>query len=324
MKFTVDFHKPVVVIILALVCSYWCLIQESFAAERGKERARIALSAKSLAYLDVFAAHEKGIYRKYGLESEIIIMPPALSMVALQAGEIDYSFMAGTVVRVALKGLPVKLASLSVKSSFHTLVAKASIKSIAALQGKTIAISNVGSSDQVVAEYLLRKRGLDPRKDVVFMSMGGSDTRYQSLLTGKIDATALSLPHFIMAKTRGFNALGSAMDVMEMAVVGIGTTTRKIQQEREQVKKMVRSNLDAMRWIKNRKDEVLDFMMQFLKLDERTAVESYEIYSRLMVEDVRVLPQAVNTAIEMEGFRGGFFDQVADPTIVEEVLKEVR
>jgi ABC-type nitrate/sulfonate/bicarbonate transport system substrate-binding protein len=127
-----------------------------------------------------------------------------------------------------------------------------------------------------------------------------------------------------MAKTRGFNALGSAMDVMEMAVVGIGTTTRKIQQEREQVKKMVRSNLDAMRWIKNRKDEVLDFMMQFLKLDERTAVESYEIYSRLMVEDVRVLPQAVNTAIEMEGFRGGFFDQVADPTIVEEVLKEVR
>ena len=109
-----------------------------------------------------------------------------------------------------------------------------------------------------------------------------------------------------------------------MAVVGIGTTTRKIQQEREQVKKMVRSNLDAMRWIKNRKDEVLDFMMQFLKFDERTAVESYEIYSRLMVEDVRVLPQAVNTAIEMEGFSGGFFDQVADPTIVEEVLKEVR
>ena len=182
MKFVLDSHEPVVVIILTLVCSYWCLIQESFAAEREK-RERESL-AKSLAYLDVFAAHEKGIYRKYGLESEIIIMPPALSMVALQAGEIDYSFMAGTVVRVALKGLPVKLASLSVKSSFHTLVAKASIKSIAALQGKTIAISNVGSSDQVVAEYLLRKRGLDPRKDVVFMSMGGSDTRYQSLLTG--------------------------------------------------------------------------------------------------------------------------------------------
>jgi hypothetical protein len=41
-----------------LLCSYWCVIRESFAAERGRERARIALSAKSLAYLDVFAAHE--------------------------------------------------------------------------------------------------------------------------------------------------------------------------------------------------------------------------------------------------------------------------
>src|ERR1044071_1073856 len=93
MKFKVPSQKSVVVIFFALVCSYCCLLDESFPAERGKDRARIGLSAKSLAYLDVFAAHEKGIYRKYGLESEIIIMPPALSMVALQAGEIDYSFM---------------------------------------------------------------------------------------------------------------------------------------------------------------------------------------------------------------------------------------
>jgi ABC-type nitrate/sulfonate/bicarbonate transport system substrate-binding protein len=311
-----------VFVILALVSSYSCFLRASLAAETGRERVRIALSARSLAYLDVLAGHERGVYRKHGLESEIIIMPPALSMVALQAGEIDYSFMAGTVVRVALKGLSVKLAGLSIKSSFHTLVARASIESIAGLQGKTIAISNVGSSDQVVAEYLLRKRGLDPRRDVVFISMGGSDTRYQALLTGKIDATALSLPHFIMAKTRGFNALGSAMDVLEMAVVGIGTTTRKIQQEREQVKKMVRSHLDTMRWIKNSKREVLEFVTHFLKVDERTAVESYDIYSRLMVDDMRVLPQAVNTAIEMEGFRGVSLDKVADPTIVEEVLNE--
>ena len=92
-----------------------------------------------------------------------------------------------------------------------------------------------------------------------------------------------------------------------MAVVGIGTTTRKIQQEREQVKKMVRSNLDAMRWIKNRKDEVLDFMMQFLKLDERTAVESYEIYSRLMVEDVKGLASSSQYSNRNGRVSGWFF-----------------
>lgn len=133
-----------------------------------------------------------------------------------------------------------------------------------------------------------------------------------------------SLPYFIMAKRQGFNILGTAVDVLEMATVGIGTSTRKIQQEREQVKKIIRSHLDTLRWIKNQKAEVVPFLRLFFELDQETASESYEIYSRLMVEDGRILPQAIKTVLEQEGKAQLPVERVADGTIVEEVLRERR
>ena len=310
-------------LIWGFIAIFPAVLSQSFAAEKGTEKVRIAVSSKSLGFLDVWAAREKGFFRKHGLDAEVIAMRPPLAIAALQAGEIDYSFGASTALRASISGLPVKLVSLGLRSTFHTLVAKPNIKSIPDLKGKIIAVT-IGAADDVVCRYLVRRGGLDPRTDVVFVSMAGSDTRYQSLLTGSIDATGLSLPQFVMAKRRGFNVLGTAVDVLEMATVGIGTSTRKLQQEREQVKKMIRSQLDTMKWVRNQKGDVVQFLRLFFELDDGVAAESYEIYSRLMIEDVRVLPQAVKTVLEQEGKAQLPLDRVADTTIVEEVLRERR
>ena len=73
------------------------------AAERGRDRVLIGVSSKSIGFLDPWVAHEKGFFRKYGIESEVITIRPNLSVVALHAGEIDYSWMTGTVIRAAAK-----------------------------------------------------------------------------------------------------------------------------------------------------------------------------------------------------------------------------
>src|SRR6476646_7001026 len=81
---------------------------DSNAAERALEKVRIAVSSKSLGFLDTWAAKERGFYRKYGLEAEIIAMRPPLTIGALQAGEIDYAFGASTISRGSISGAPVR------------------------------------------------------------------------------------------------------------------------------------------------------------------------------------------------------------------------
>ncbi|HEX9786704.1 MAG TPA: ABC transporter substrate-binding protein [Candidatus Binatia bacterium] len=292
------------------------------AAERGREKVRIAVSSKSLGFLDTWAARERGFYRKHGIDAEIIAMRPPLTIGAIQAGEIDYAFGASTISRGSISGAPVRLVSLALRTSFHTLVARPQVKSIADLKGKTIAVT-IGAADDFVARHLIRRAGLDPR-DFAFVNMGGSDTRFPALHAGSIDATPLSLPFFIIAKRQGFTLLGSAADVIDMATVGIGTSTRKIQQEREQVKKMVRVQLDTLRWIKTQKAEVVPFLQKFFGLDEDVAAESHAIYSRLLIDDARPLAEAVKTVLDQQGKPDLPLDRVVDASIVEEVLRERR
>jgi len=97
-------------------------LSTGFGAERPPEKIRIAVSSKSLGFLDTWAAKERGFFRKHGLDAEIIAMRPPLTIGALQAGEIDYAIGASTTSRGAISGAPVRIVSLSLRSSFHTLV----------------------------------------------------------------------------------------------------------------------------------------------------------------------------------------------------------
>ena len=307
--------------VLISLLFFACLAALGAAGERAPERVRIAVSSKSLGFLDTWAAKERGFYRKYGLDAEIIAMRPPLTIGALQAGEIDYTFGASTISRGSISGAPVRLVSLSLRTSFHTLVARPQFKSIADLRGKTVAVT-IRAAD-FVARHLIRRAGFEPR-DYAFVNMGGSDTRFPALHAGSIDATALSLPFFIVAKRQGFTLLGSASDVIAMATVGIGTSIRKIQQEREQVKKMVQAQLDTLRWIKTQKGEVVPFLQKFFALDEATALEAHAIYARLIIDDARPLAGPVKTVLDQQGKPDLPLDRVVDPTIVEEVLRERR
>jgi NitT/TauT family transport system substrate-binding protein len=308
----------------AIVILFLCTIGIALApaAERGRERVLIAVSSKSIGFFDPWLAHEKGFFRKYGIDSEVITIRPNLSVVALHAGEIDYSWMTGTVIRAAAKGMPLKLVTIGLKSSFHTLVARPNFQSVSELRGKKIAISNVGATDDLVARALLQKAGLDAKRDAALMSMGGSETRYQSLITGQVDAATLSLPHSVIAKQQGYRFLGSAGDVLQIPFTGLSTTLSKIQRNRDQVKRMIQAQIDAMRWIKNQKSEAIQFVRQFFSTDEATAVESYNIYVPLIVDDVRVFADGVKAVLDSEGASNISWERVSDPSLVDEVLKK--
>jgi len=296
--------------------------QTGFSADRAPEKVRIAVSSKSLGFLDTWAGRERSFFRKHGIEAEIIAMRPPLTIGAIQTGDIDYAWGASTISRGAISGAPVRIVSLALRSSFHTLVTRPPIKTIADLKGKTVAVT-IGAADDFIARHLLRRGGVDPR-DVVFVNMGGSDTRFPALVSGQIDATPISLPFFVVAKRQGFNLLGTASDVIDMATVGIGTSIRKIQQEREQVKKLVRAQLDTLRWIKQQKSEAVAFLQKFYGLDEAMAVESHAIYAKLIIDDARPLAEAIKTVLDQQGKPDLPLDRVVDASVVEEVLRERR
>ena len=152
--------------------------------------------------------------------------------------------------------------------------------------------------------------------------MGASETRFQSLLSGQMDAATLSLPHSVLAKQQGFHFLGSAGDVLHIPFIGLSTTTSKIQRDRDQVKRVVQAQMDAMHWIKSQKQDAIQFLRQFFGTDEPTAIESYNVYAPLIIDNVRISVDGIKAILDSEGAANLPIDQVAEISLVDEVLQE--
>ena len=65
-------------------------------------------------------------------------------------------------------------------------------------------------------------------------------------------------------------------------------------------------------------------VLAWLSRTPLVAVESHAIYSRLLIEDARPLPEAIKTVLEQQGKPDLPLDRVVDATVVQEVLRERR
>ena len=71
-------------------------------------KVRMAYSAFSISFLNVFIARDAGLFKKHGLEVELIQMAGPLPVAALAAGEIDYLTGYTTGIVATGQGAPLK------------------------------------------------------------------------------------------------------------------------------------------------------------------------------------------------------------------------
>ncbi len=88
----------------------------------------------------------------------------------------------------------------------YRLMTKADITDLSQLDGKTLAVSKIGSLSDQVTRIALNKEGFDPSK-VKYQQAGGSPSRLAALQAGAIDGTLLDSPSYQLAEKAGFKAL---------------------------------------------------------------------------------------------------------------------
>ncbi len=63
-------------------------------------------------------------------------------------------------------------------------------------------------------------------------------------------------------------------------------------------------------------------MRQFFGTDEPTAIESYNVYAALIIDNVRISVDGIKAILDSEGASNLPIEQVADVSLVEEVLQQ--
>jgi NitT/TauT family transport system substrate-binding protein len=292
------------------------------------EKVRIAYASNSLAFLVPFVAKDRGFYTKHGIEAELIQVRPNVAMAALLSGDIDYVELIGSIIRSAGKGAPVRAISTSIKAPFFSFAANSKFKTMKDLKGATIGVTAIGGTNYVSTRLTLRHYGLDPDKDVKILAIGDEKLMYEAFKVGRVDSIVVAPPFSVILKREGFPLLAHTGELLNFPFSGLGTTLDKIGKNRAQARKLLRGEIEALRFVRANPAGTTDVIRKRFNMDEKLARESYDVVVDAFSRDGRVPLKGVEILLDIEKSAKQIppnitAEMVVDNSLAEEALKEL-
>ena len=264
--------NKILLIYLLAVCTVGVGTENACAAEK----IRISVSSLDVAFLTSGVAYKRGFFKEEGLDVELIRMNANVSITALATGDIDYTMIFGSVVRAAVRGLPMKVVASFMDSSTHALIARPEFRSIKDLRGRTLGVSSFGATADVAARMMFQKSGIDPEKEIKIIALGSDRARFTALKEGIVDVAVISPPADVEGKKMGFNVVARAYEMFSFPFVGLGANNKKIKERPDEVKRAIKALIKANRYITANRDGAIQTLAEWSRSDRENAAASYD------------------------------------------------
>ena len=277
----------------------WILIFSSASRAQDKSLKKInwGVTALSAAMWIPWLAKEAKIYEKNGLDVETILLRGSgQTSQALLGGSLFAAPVALPQVMFAnLNGADLVNVAHTVAAVNSKLLVKPEIRRPEDLRGKKIATSSIGSLGDFLFRYILRKYGLDPNREITWLSIGTNSERLQALLSGAIDGADVTYPADVQGERKGYRVLIDARKEVVYPTTSIVTRRKTIQDDRDTVMRFVRSHVEGIAFLKQNKEFSLKVLTKYVKTTDPEFLEgSYAIFK----QDFRSVPSPITTGLE--------------------------
>lgn len=287
------------------------------------QKVRISISSRSNTSVPYYVAASRGFFRDEGMDVEIIQANPRLGVMALMNGDVSFTGTFVSTVRGILSGFPLKIVLVAFKKGVYYLIAHPSIKDVQDLRGKKLGVSSIRGADHLVAEELLRSKGINPAQ-LQPVALGDTSVRLQSVTTGAVEVTVLSPPHDLMAQKSGGKVFAGPPEI-GMPASGMIASEKLIKENPQFVRRGVRALLRANRFIDENRAETIKVLLQWVKQTPEIAARSYDVELKSILRDGTMSDAEVENFIERLGNeKKKPVDEVRDFSFVRQVWKELE
>jgi len=235
-------------------------------------------------------AQKTGLFERHGLYGQVVYFSNGtIAASALLSGDVKISLMsANSTLGAAIGGADVvQIGGLTNKLDYGLMVLP-SVTSFQELKGYSLGIAGFGGASDFAANYIIRKEGMIPGKDVILLSVGGQQERLTALASGKLKAVLLQPPFTKRAEKMGFRRLVdfSSLD-LEFQTLGYATTRSYLKGDREACRNFLKAVTEATYFFKSHKNESKAILAAFLKTEDQDALEeTYNLNARYLIPEV--------------------------------------
>ena len=268
--------------VFVIACMGWLLSVE---ATFGADRLRIGLSSFTPINASLWIAEEKGLFKKFGIESEVVLIggASAAGVSSLIAGDVQFLGGAGgAVISAGLNGADVVMIGSIVNKGVQRVMARSDLKRPEDLKGKRVGVTRLGSASHLVLQMMLRTWNMSPN-DVQTMQIGSSPAMMAALEKGGIDAAVLTEPTFFFAEDQGYRVLADLADMDIYYLHSMIDTTRAfVRTHRDLALRFMRGYIEGIAFFKKNRKESLEVLAKKLRTapsQTKYVERSYALYS---------------------------------------------
>jgi NitT/TauT family transport system substrate-binding protein len=290
---------------------------------------RLAYSAITVNQAIPWISHDAGLFKKNGLDVEVVHASSLTALHALLAGEVAIAqSVTDGCVSSNLSGADTVFMAAILDKPLYSFIVNPKIKSPQDLKGKRVGVTRIGSTPDALARATLKMWGLDPDRDVTIVQLNEMGLLVQGLVNGVIDAAPISIPSNIRAKKLGFVELFDLTKIGKAYITGsVVTRKRFLDGQRDVAKRFMRAFLEGMKTYLEDPEFSMNVIQKWTRAKDRNEVkEAYELQARHMLRVPRTPVDGVKTILEgMDRIPGA---KTADPrrfidsSIIDELDKE--
>lgn len=314
-----------------------------FSAPSFAQSVRVACPrAIPLYYLPIPIAVNLGLFKKQGLEVEVVDLTGANAAKALISGSVEFSCNSlDHAIKVFSEGQSVKMVAGFQRLPGLALVAatklKGEVKDITGLKGRSVGVGVLGSSTHLSLIYLLKKNNMT-EQDVRVVSVPGPPF-VAAIKAGQLEGGMNLEPYitrllrqgdvYLLADLRTVNGTRAALGVDEFLNTGVLASQRTIAGNAETVQKFVNAVVEANKWIQAHTPEQIAAAMPSLGDLKPDFIAAMETLKEAFYADAVPTKKGVDAAVEFHKAIGTVdkgttvnMGDVVDVTFVSKATKQ--
>jgi len=201
---------------------------------------------------------ERDFGAKHGLKIEIAkIKNGATAHKALLAGELDsIESSPGAAILAGAHGADIKIVGCDWPGVPHGLMVRDTIKTVADLKGKTVAVAAPGSLPNLLIGAILERDKL-PASDVRFANLGGDLDRYKAVVAGVADAGVVAA-EFMAVAPPNLKMLVAGHEALPNYVrLCLTMTGKTITSRRHDAEQFIAAEIDALHFAMAHRDDTI-------------------------------------------------------------------
>jgi ABC-type nitrate/sulfonate/bicarbonate transport system substrate-binding protein len=276
-------REPLSAITVFLVC-FVAWFSQASAQGKKLEKIRVGGGSVGAPQMTMWYAKEANLYEKHGLAVEAIHIPgSSMALQAMLSGEVPIIQLGGAAsMQANLAGADTVIVATVLKKFLFSIFSRPEITRIADLKGKLFGATRFGTLSDFASRFALERNGLNPERDITMVQTGGQPETVMALITGKVQAAALSVPATMRAKQANMREL---LDMAKLEATihqnGVVTTRRYLKNNEDTVRRFLRAYTEGAVLAKRDKVFAARVMAKYLGTQDREMLDdAYERVTR--------------------------------------------